>query len=352
VLIRPIVNAFLDITMSKVILDPHPREIEDIFSSSTKIALSSLHRVIEFDGEDRLSFYNEHIEDTDFIIGQPDLDASLIERSKKLKAVFNVEGNFMPNIDYAACHLKGIRVLTPSSVFAVPVAELAIGMMISLARGIHTAHGDFLNGKELYGLEGNTESELISGTEIGFIGFGDLGKAIYPLIQGFRPTIRVFDPWLTSSYLLREGVLPASLEEVLSKSRFIFVVAAVTEDNIGMLNSEKFDLMQRGACLLLLNRAAIVDFDSLAKYTSQGKIRVATDVFPYEPLTLDHPIRNSPNVLLSAHRAGALSSALLAMGDYVLEDLTLMEQGLPPLNCKRAEPETVASLRSKPVEKS
>lgn len=56
--------------------------------------------------------------------------------------------------------------------------------------------------------------------------------------------------------------------------------------------------------------------------------------------------------MLSAHRAGALSSALLAMGDYVLEDLTLMEQGLPPLNCKRAEPETVASLRSKPVEKS
>jgi phosphoglycerate dehydrogenase-like enzyme len=110
--------------------------------------------------------------------------------------------------------------------------------------------------------------------------------------------------------------------------------------------------MQRGAGLLLLNRAAIVDFDSLAKYTSQGKIRVATDVFPDEPLPLDHPIRNSHNVLLSAHRAGALSSALLAMGDYVLEDLTLMEQGLPPLNCKRAEPETVASLRSKPVEKS
>ena len=43
---------------------------------------------------------------------------------------------------------------------------------------------------------------------------------------------------------------------------------------------------------------------------------------------------------------------LLEMGDCVLEDLTLMEQGLPPLNCKRAEPETVASLRSKPVEKS
>jgi len=79
---------------------------------------------------------------------------------------------------------------------------------------------------------------------------------------------------------------------------------------------------------------------------------LATDVFPEEPLALDHPIRKSPNVLLSAHRAGALNSALLEMGDLVLEDLKLMEQGLPPQNCKRAEPETVASLRSKPVEKS
>ena len=338
--------------MSKIILDPQPREIKDIFSHSKKTTLYSSHHVIEFKGKDRHSFYSEHIEDVDFIIGQPDLDTSVIERSKKLKAIFNVEGNFLPNIDYRACNLKGIKILTPSSVFAVPVAELAIGMMISLARGIHTAHRDFLNGKELYGLDGNTDSELITGTEVGFIGFGDLGKAIYSLIKSFRPTIRVFDPWLTSSYLLREGVLPASLEEVLSNSRFVFVVAAVTDDNIGLLNSDKFDLMQKGACLLLMNRAAIVDFESLTNYTYEGKIRVATDVFPDEPLPLNHPIRSSPNVLLSPHRAGALSSALLEMGDYILEDLTLMEQGLPPLNCKRAELETVVSLRSKPVEKS
>ena len=123
----------------------------------------------------------------------------------------------MPNIDYIACHIKRIKVLTPSSVFAVPVAELAIGMMISLARGIHTAHGNFVKGKELYGLEGYTGSELISGTELGFIGFGNLGKAIYTLIQGFKPTIRVFDPWLTSSYLFRVRVVPANLEKVLSK---------------------------------------------------------------------------------------------------------------------------------------
>ena len=338
--------------MSTVLLDPQPRKKEAIFSAAAQQELSAVHQLIEFDGSNHVDFYNRYIGDADFIIGQPDLDASLLKRAQKLKAVFNVEGNFMPNIDYEFCFGNGIRVLTPSSVFSVPVAEIAIGMLLSLARGIHSAHGDFVKGNELYGLAGNTESELICGTDLGFIGFGDLGKAIHKLLQGFNPTIRVFDPWLTESHLLREGVVPASLEEVLARSRFIFVVAAVTENNSGMLNSAKLDLMQHGAGLLLLNRAAIADFEALAEYTAQGKIRLATDVFPEEPLALDHPIRKSPNVLLSAHRAGALSSALLEMGDLVLEDLKLMEQGLPPLNCKRAEPETVASLRSKPVAKS
>lgn len=338
--------------MSKTILDPDPRKTEEIFSPSAIKTLLSTYQVVEFGGNDRNDFYNTHIDNTNFIIGQPELNATLLKRAKKLKAVFNVEGNFISNFDYSTCFAMGIRILTPSSAFSIPVAEIAIGMLLSLARGIHTAHMDFTTGNELYGLEGNSESELISETDIGFIGFGDLGRAINQLLQGFKSHIRVYDPWLPKRYLLQEGVISVSLEEVLSKSRFIFVVSAVTEDNIGMINSERLSLMQPGAGLLILNRAAIADFEALVNYAGQGKIRLATDVFPEEPLALDHPIRKSPNVLLSAHRAGALSSALLAMGDYVLEDLALLDRGLPPQNCKRAEPETVTSLRSKPVEKS
>ena len=157
---------------------------------------------------------------------------------------------------------------------------------------------------------------------------------------------------MTKSYLFREGVNPASLEEVLVKSRFIFVVAAVTENNVGMINSEKLDLMMPNASLIILNRAAIADFSAIIKYSNSGKIRIATDVFPEEPLSSNHPIRNSKNVLFSAHRAGALSTAILEMGNYVMEDLELLDNGLPPLNCKKADPETVAILRSKPVKKS
>jgi phosphoglycerate dehydrogenase-like enzyme len=86
-----------------------------------------------------------------------------------------------------------------------------------------------------------------------------------------------------------------------------------------------------------------------ARHRAAGRIRAASDVYPDEPLALDHAVRHLPGFLLSAHRAGALDSAFLKMGEMVLEDMALIERGLPPQVCKRAEPETVARMRSRPV---
>jgi len=339
--------------VKKIILDPYPRKKEEIFSNSSLNILKNKYQIIEFGNDgDKLNFYNKHICDASYIIGQPKLNIELLKKSIKLKAIFNIEGNFIQNIDYEFCHTKGIKILTPSNVFALPVAELALGMMISMARDMHSAHLDFLSGNEKYGLDGNSDSEIISGSNIGFIGFGDLGKSIKRLLVGFNPKILVYDPWLTRIVLNREGVTPASLEDVLSKSRFIFVVAAVTENNIGMINAEMLDLMMPKASILILNRAAIADYTDLINYCNSGKIKLAVDVFPEEPLSSNHPIRKSKNVLLSAHRAGALSKVLLEMGNYVLEDLELLDNGLPPQNCRKAEHETVSKLRSKPISKS
>ena len=63
-------------------------------------------------------------------MGQFDLPASRLKRAQSLRAVFNVEGNFLPNIDYAYCFRSGIRVLSTSPVFAEPVAEAALGMPV------------------------------------------------------------------------------------------------------------------------------------------------------------------------------------------------------------------------------
>jgi phosphoglycerate dehydrogenase-like enzyme len=107
--------------------------------------------------------------------------------------------------------------------------------------------------------------------------------------------------------------------------------------------------MKPGSAFILLSRAGVVDFDALMAAVARGHIVAASDVFPEEPLPLDHPVRSLEGFLLSAHRAGALDLAFTRMGDMVLEDMALLDKGLPPQLCKRAERETVSRMRSRPV---
>ena len=336
----------------KILYDPDPRTTEDIFSTTDRERFFSENEVAVYDGGDRESFYAAHLPLAEVLVSQQPMDRALLDSAPHLRAIFNVETNFLPNIDYPVCLSRGIHVLAPSSVFAEPVAEIGLGLALSLARDIHSAHNAFLNGHEKYGLESNAGSELLSRSDIGFIGFGDLGRALMRLLAGFRPSVKVYDPWLPDGYLRRAGVIPASLEEVFSGSRLVFVVAGISTENRHLIDGSKLDLMQSGAMLVLLSRAAIVDFKALREFASLGKIRVATDVFPEEPVAADDLLRKTPNILFSSHRAGALPQTRRQIGALVLEDLDQLSRGLAPVTCKRAQLETVSRMRSKPIEKT
>jgi phosphoglycerate dehydrogenase-like enzyme len=111
-------------------------------------------------------------------------------------------------------------------------------------------------------------------------------------------------------------------------------------------------LIRPGGVFVLMSRAAVVDFEALTDAVGSGRIKAATDVFPTEPFSTEHRIRGFPNVLLSAHRAGGMSEALLEIGRLVVSDIELMLRNLPPISCRVAQPETVGRLRSMPVKKS
>ncbi|MDW9701455.1 hydroxyacid dehydrogenase [Sinorhizobium meliloti] len=332
-----------------VISAPAPRTLDLIFTPDALERLHRRYRVIEADPENIAGLGSAVLSEARYIVGQPPLSADTLERMPRLRAVLNVESNLIDNMPYDVVFRRGIHVLTTGQVFAEPVAEMGLAMALNLARGIVDADVDFREGRERWGGEGNKSARLLSGSEIGIIGFGDLGTALNRVLSGFRAKIRVHDPWLPASVLLDAGVEPASLETVLAESDFLFVVAAVTSDNEGFLGAKAFAAMRPGAAFILLSRAGVVDFDALIAAVESGHIRAASDVFPEEPLPLGHPVRRLPGFLRSAHRAGALDIAFKRMGEMVLEDMELMDRSLPPMRCKRAERETVARMRSKPV---
>lgn len=338
-----------DESLPLVISAPEPRTLDLIFTPAAEAALRRAYRIVEADPEDIAGLGDAVLGQARYILGQPPLSAETLARMPNLRAILNVESNLLNNMPYEVLFERGIHVVTTGQVFAEPVAELGLAMALNLARGVIDADVAFREGTELWGGDGNRSARLLSGSEIGIVGFGDLGRALNRVLSGFRAKIRVFDPWLPPSMLRDVGVEPASLSEVLAMSDFVFVVASVTSENKGFLGAEAFASMRKGAAFILLSRADVVDFPALMAAVETGHIVAASDVYPEEPLPADHPVRRLKGFVRSAHRAGALDSAFKKMGDMVLEDMALMDRSLPPMRCKRAERETVSRMRSKGV---
>ena len=333
-----------------VIAAPAPRTLPEIFTPEARARLEARYRVVE--AEAAAVAAHPALAEARYVIGQPPLPGAALARAAHLRAVFNVEGNLLDNMDYAACFARGVHVLTTAPVFAEPVAEIGLCFALALARDVVEADAAFREGRERWGFDGNAQARLIGGSAVGFVGFGDLGRALRRLLTGFRVTVRAFDPWLPEASLRDADVIPASLDSVLRDSDTVFVVAPVTTENQGFLGAEAFAMMRPGASLILLSRAGVVDFPALLDAVARGHIRAASDVFPQEPPAPDDPLRRLPGLLRSAHRAGALTQVMLRMGDMALDDMALMDRGLPPARCKRAERETAARMRSRPVAKT
>jgi phosphoglycerate dehydrogenase-like enzyme len=334
-----------------ILLDPHPRPVDLIFSPEDKARLERLGRVVWHDGS---SAPDEHIEkylpEAVAIIGQTPMPRERLERAPRLRLIANVESNFLPNVDYEECHRRNIHVVATGPVFAQPVAEMALGMALACARRTHEADAAIRRGDEsLYGEADNYDSFLLRGKTLGLLGCGNLGRALLPLLRPFSRDLVVHDPWIHPSVLRELGVEPVGFAELFERSRVLFVLAATTTENQGAIGARQFDLMQPGSVFVLVSRAGVVDFDAMLDAAERGRIRVAVDVFPEEPIPAGHRARRTPNTLLSAHRAGNIPEIWTGMGSMVVDDLELVLRGLPPQRCQRAAPETVSRLRSKPI---
>lgn len=334
------------------IVDPHPRTLELLFSPDDLARLKSLLSLVVHEGSRMpAAMVEQHLPEAAVVIGQTDLPRERLDRAPKLRAVVNVEGNFQPNIDYEACFQRGIHVLGTGVAFGKAVAEMALGLALALIRGIPEADRLFRTGKEVYGRFSNAQSFLLSGADVGLIGFGSLGRALLPLLAPFRCRIRVHDPWLPAGFLAEQGMAPCGLDELLAASRVVFVLAGVTTENQAMLSRARLATMPRGACLVLVSRAALVDFEALTDRIAAGELRAAIDVFPQEPFDRAHRLRSLDGAILSAHRAGSLPSAYRLMGEMLVDDLHSILAGLAPVRLQRAERETVARFRSMAITK-
>ena len=295
-----------------IVVDPQPRGLTEIFDDALLRRLEIAGDLAVHDGPGRMPAerFEALLPEMALLIGQSDMPKDRLDRAKKLRGIVNVETNFLQNVDYETCFARGIHVLAPSSAFARPVAEMTLGLLIDLCRGITAADRAMRRGDEKWLLEGASGCFSLYGASVGLIGFGDLARAFVPLVRPFGCSVKAYDPWVSAHFMDGFGVEAAPLDAILSGSQAIVVFASVTSENQGFLGRREFDLVTPGSVMLLMSRAGVVDFPEFLQAVESGRFRAATDVFPVEPAPPGDPARKVEDLVLSPHRAGAMTDSL------------------------------------------
>ena len=155
------------------------------------------------------------------------------------------------------------------------------------------------------------------------------------------PQVMAYDPFLTTA---PDNVDLVDLETLVKKCRIVVVAAVPSEETRGLLSSDLISKLQDHALVIVISRAWCVDFDALVAEAETGRITVAVDVFPDEPVGANDPIRTMKNVILSPHRAAAVLGGRHLIGDMILHDVRAILNGSPERMLKPADLDLVQSL--------
>jgi len=206
-------------------------------------------------------------------------------------------GNHAYHVDFEAAHARGIIVAKASGGFSSGAAELAVGLMIAMMRGIPNADAAMRNG----GWPAPLGREL-GGRTLGIIGLGNVGTHVARIASAFGMHVLAWSRSLDDARAARAGARACELDDLLSASDIVSVHATLAPDTRGLLDARRLALMKRGAYLINTARGPIVDETALIEALRSGHLAGAgLDVFDVEPLPPGHALTTLPNVVLTPH---------------------------------------------------
>jgi len=238
------------------------------------------------------------------------VDAKLLQSAPKLRVIGRA-GVGVDNIDIDAATHSGIVVMNTPGANAVAVAELAIGLMISMARSIPRANSTMHAAKwEKKFLQG---SEL-RGKKLGIVGLGRIGLEVARRARSFGMELIGYDPFIAPVIARENQVALLPLDEVFKQSDYLTLHVGLTSQTEGMINAESIKLMKPGVRIVNCARGELIVDEALAEAVRSGHVAgAALDVFRTEPLK-ESAYFGLDNVLLSPHVAGSTDEAQEAIG--------------------------------------
>jgi D-3-phosphoglycerate dehydrogenase len=261
------------------------------------------------------------------VVGVVPMTARVMESSPRLKVV-SMHGVGVDHIDLEAAARLGIVIANCPGANDQAVADLAVGLMIAIARNIPPA--DRALRDQQWGRYSGSE---LWGKTLGLIGYGRIGRGVAKRALGFDMQVLVYDPYIQAEQIGLMGVrLTASLKEVIQSADFLSLHAALTDETRAMIGEAELRAMKPTAYLINTARGGLLDESALYKALQEKWIAgAALDVFVDEP-PLGSPLLGLENIVVTPHVGAHTQQAIERMGVMAAQNVIQTLQGGQPLN--------------------
>ena len=260
----------------------------------------------------------EAAKDVDILVVRSTIvNEETINNSKKLNLVIRA-GSGVNNINIAAANKRGVYVANCPGMNAVAVAELAIGLMISLDRFIPDNVSDFNNGawnKDKY-----SKGKGLKGKTLGLIGVGNIGKEVAKRALSLEMNVYGKDITRIEGVQIKDF---SEMDKLLPLCDVVSIHLPATPQTKGLLNKQMFSYMKDGAYLINTSRQDIVVEDDLLEAIKEKNIRYACDVFKGEPEgksgEVSSKLQNNPNIYVTHHIGASTQQAQDAVAEETIK---------------------------------
>ncbi len=298
-------------------------------------------------------------------LARENIDALIVEADFVFPEIFDAAPNLrfvgvcrnaLNQIDVAAATAHGVAVSHARGRNTNAVAEMTLGLILSLARRIPQSHilvsgagwrDPALGYKQMRGRE-------VAGSTVGVIGFGQIGREVTAKCIALGAKVVVYDPYVPERHITAIGATRKTLPLLAKTSDFITVHALENRGTRHMLNAAFFERVMPGAYFINTSAGSVVDHAALIEALESGRLAgAALDVFDGHPLPHSSPLMSAPNLLLTPHIGGATAETIERHSRMMTSEIERFLDGKPLRLCVNPDHmqhlSEAARVRSNPI---
>jgi D-3-phosphoglycerate dehydrogenase len=312
----------------KVLLTHTPQMRRQYYGERSLNGLRALAQIVLHEGDDALdaSGLIEAARDVDIIVADRLTEGrgEIFPYLPKLRAFVRCAVDIR-NIDVEAASAAGVLVTRAGPGFVQSVAELALGFLVDLSRGISRATADYHAGRMPEVLMGRQ----LAGSSIGIIGFGSIGRYLAPLVRSLGMTVLVADPFVT---IADADIQHVSLEDLLERSDYVVCLAVANENTENLIGQAALARMRPHAFFINLSRGNLVDEAALTAALRDNRIAgAAIDVGRARDQMPTPELAQLRNVIATPHIGGLTPPAIESQSlETVRQVQAIINGGVPP----------------------